>query len=178
MIPGYCLVCAQEISRPVRVVTIYEEFPFYTVGSMQGEPGTWKIFSDAWKRYRCRLYYVTRQDAHQRFSLQVARESLVSPKPAFVEVDVSGKNKDNVDNLILEYQRLNKIRLDKDAKPITQKWCEIPNLYGQLKQYAKGYTVDEQTLPAVQALRALIAGLERTPYRRPVPAAQPQPSYY
>jgi len=177
MNPGYCLISAQDVRT--RVLTVFEEFPFYSVGSVDGEPGIWKCLGDAWRNYKCRRLYYAIQDTHSRYAIQVARESLVTIKPSFIEVELASKDDQlNCDNLILEYNRRKLIKIDRDAKHITSKLSSVGNLFDQLQVYSKGYSTNEDSLPAVIALRALIAGIERTPYRTPAPEPMPQVSYY
>jgi len=177
LIPGYCLTAGQTVARP-QVLTVFEEYPFFSVGSVNGKAGIWKHLTDSWKNYRCTKFYYHPQEEHLRFSLQVARESLIAVKPSFVEAELAKKSESNVDNIILEYQEQKRLRIDRTASAITTKHFTSGNLYEQLQVYKKGFTTNEDRLPAVRALRALVAGLERTPYRVPMEEQRAQPSYY
>lgn len=172
LIPGYALLSAQNVNT--KELWIYEEFPFWTVSTSGQSSPLWAWLQDVWKKYLCRYFYFTNLRDHPRFFLQIQREPLIRTHPVFLEAELASKNQKSIDNLILEYRRLNKIKLDQDGgeKEISG------NLLDQLMSLDRGYVRDETEIPAVQALRGLLAGIERWPWKRPIDDIEEVPLSY
>ena len=156
MNPGYVLVSAQDITT--KRLAIYGESPIWHIQNMGVTQGAWSFFQKMWDKYKCRLYFYSDQKEHRRYSIQVVRESLLTMKPAFIEAKYA-KDEGDADNLMKEFVKHGRIRVDKDYK------VEGDNLGRQLSNYIDGMPIDEDRLPAVRALRALVSGYERIPYR-------------
>jgi hypothetical protein len=179
--PGYALLSAQNVRTGV--LWIFEEFPFWTVRTTNGmEKPLWLFFKDVWKKYLCRYFYYSNPKDHARFSQQVQREPLIRSSPVFIEAEyvTHGSKKsskidghESIDNLILEYQRLGKIKIDMDAgdKAI------IGNLFDQLSQQKQSVVLDDSEIPGIKALRSLVAGVEKFPYQKPLPPQEIPKSY-
>lgn len=110
--------------------------------------------------------------------MQVQRETLLKQKPHFIEAKYATESKDNADNLIREYVDRGKLKVDKE-RPLKNDFNVISgNLGTQLESFIKGCVEDEDSLPAVKALRALVAGYERVQYVIPGPPQEPPESYF
>ena len=157
--PGYVLVSGQDIET--KKIWLYGESPIWHVQNMGVTRGAWYFFQKMWNSYKCRHYFYSDQKEHKRFSIQVMREGLLEMKPAFIEAKyASDTEKANVDNLIAEFTENDLIKADKHHKTI-----KGDNFGRQMINYMKGLVTDEDKLPAVRALRALISGYERMPFR-------------
>lgn len=160
--PGYAILSGQEKSSSV--IWIFLEFPFWTIQTSGMDQPLWIFFKEAWAKYLCRYFYFSNVKDHPRYFRQILAEPLIRSHPVFVEAEYVKDSQEKVDSLVLEYQRLKRIKLDKEGGNDSIS----PNLFNQMMQYTKGFTIDEDTLPAVKALRCLIAGYERYPYQKPV----------
>lgn len=178
--PGYALLSAQNVRTGV--LWIYEEFPFWTIRTTDGmEKPLWLFFKDAWKKYLCRYYYYSNQKDHARYLQQIQREPLIRCSPVFIEAEyvthgTKGKKLDaheGVDNLILEYQRLGKIKISQDAGDRSI----IGNLFDQMNEQKKSVVLDDSEIPGIKALRSLIAGVEKFPYQKPMEPQEIPESY-
>jgi hypothetical protein len=160
--PGYALLSAQHVKTGV--LWIFEEFPFWTVQTSGMEKPLWEFFRIAWKKYLCRYFYYSNPKDHARFLQQVNQEPLIRSHPVFVEAEYVSSAHERLDNLILEYQRLQKIKISKEAgnKEI------IGNLFDQLSEKHQSVVIDEENIPAVKALRCLLAGITKFPYQKPI----------
>lgn len=160
--PGYAILCGRE--QKSGVCWIFLEYPFWTIQTSGMDQPLWSFFKEAWAKYLCRYFYYSNVKDHPRYFRQIMAEPLIRSHPVFVEAEYVKDSQEKVDSLVLEYQRLGKVKLDKTGGNDTIS----PNLFSQMMQYVKGFTIDEDTLPAVKALRCLIAGYERFPYQKPV----------
>ncbi len=180
--PGYALVAGQNQRDPQKPIWIFEESPFWSVSTLDGEKGLWSFFNQMAKEYSCQRYFYAEGKEHQRYKIQVIREALIERKPSFIEAKYASKSTDNVDNLICEYVSRGVIKIDKDFKydqPVKNHFDILSgNLATQLELYFKGHVEDEDSLPAVKALRALVAGIERVPHSKPGPPQEIPESYY
>jgi len=178
---GYALLSGYEISSGK--VLIFEESPFLSVQTMETTPNLWIFLRTAYEKYRARYFFYTNSPEHRRYFLQVVRDPLITPRPAFVETEYDTSKPDRIDNLILEYQARKKIVIQKEysfdfPKDVSENFNVLNgNLYKQLKAYSYGQVINEDSYPAVKALRILLAGIERTPYRKPSPPQQIPRSY-
>jgi len=172
LIPGYAVLSAQHVKTGV--LWIFEEFPFWTVQTVGMEKPLWEFFRTAWKKYLCRYFYYSNPKDHSRFLRQVYQEPLIRSHPVFVEAEYASKAHDRLDNLILEYQRQGKIKIDKEAGDREI----IGNLYDQLSEKHKGLVLDEDTIPGIKALRCLLAGITKHPYQKPMMTDEEIPKSY
>jgi hypothetical protein len=180
-IPGYILVSGQDQSN--KTIWIFRESPFTIIGTgSDGFGGLWISLKQNLEGFLCRKYFYAESPEHPRYSAQVRREPLVETKPVFIEIKkelIGTKNRDNVDNLILEYQSQDKIKYDRDAEFNEREYGGLKgNLYKQVRAWQEGNVLDEDELPAYKALRALIAGYEWRPHRKPGPEQKVPESYY
>jgi len=162
LMPGYALLSAQNIRT--KELWIYEEFPFWSVSTTGTNLPLWAWLKDVWKKYLCRYFYYTNTKDHPRYYLQILREPLIRTHPVFVEAELASKNQASIDNLLLEYQRLKRIKIDKEAgNPKI-----MGNLLDQLMAKKKGYIKEDIEIPGVTALWGLLAGYEKFPYKQPM----------
>ena len=169
--PGYALVSAQNVNSPEKEVRILEESPFWTIGNRPFQKGIWHFFQKAWEEYRCRSFFYLKSPEHRRYWLQVLREpALREIKPTFLEAILATESEDSADNLIQEYHRLGRLKIDEDYGIKMENFdVLVGNLKTQLDKFVGGEITEVERVPAVKALRALVAGYERVPYRGPVP---------
>jgi hypothetical protein len=160
--PGYAILSGQE--QKSGVIWIFLEYPFWTIQTSGMDQPLWAFFKEAWAKYLCRYFYYSNVRDHQRYFRQILNEPLIRSHPVFIEAEYVRDSNEKVDSLVLEYQRLKKIKLDKEGGNDKI----MPNIFNQMKQYVDGFVIDEETLPGVNALRCLIAGYERFPYQKPV----------
>ncbi|MHA2065137.1 MAG: hypothetical protein ACXABY_12240 [Candidatus Thorarchaeota archaeon] len=176
--PGYAILSCQNIRT--EVLWIFEEFPFWTVRTSGMDQPLWEFFKVAWKKYLCRYFYYSNPKDHARYLRQVIKEPLIRSSPVFIEADYVTSAHERLDNLILEYQRLEKIKIARDAgnRKI------IGNIFDQLSiqkqgrvQLTGGKRQNEDDLPAIKALRCLLAGIEKFPYQKPMEEQEIPHSY-
>lgn len=170
--PGYALVSGQDIIT--KRIWIYGESPFWHVQNMEMAKGIWHFFQKMWNTFKCQRYFYSDQKEHRRFSIQVQRETLLKNKPAFIEAKYASDSQGNADALMKEFIKNGRIRVDEDFL--------INGIEGNLGRQTRGYVdglpIDEDRLPAVKALRALICGFERMPYRENTePQRCPEPYF-
>ena len=91
---------------------------------------------------------------------------MLKHKPAFIEAIYASKSTENADSLIMERIKRGALKIDKGLEFDRPLDILSGNLGTQLESFTKGHIEDEDSLPAVMALRALMAGYERLPYRR------------
>ena len=160
LVDGYVVLGAQNLEDGI--IMIYEEQRFRWVSPNTGGIGgsLSEFFDLAWRGYFGRSYFYQTsfrerdQDlTFKRHHLQIIHEPLIDPKPVFVPC-LYGLDEEMADNLLLEYQVSKRFRYERDG-----------GLYNELKG-VQGK--DAKDFPAVRALRVLISGFERTPWRAPI----------
>ena len=171
--PGYALVAGQSMDDPCKATCIFEEYPFWSVATMDGEAGLWWFLKESYTNYFCfKYYYLADQKVHERYRRQIRRETLINPKPVFLESPYSKETLLDADNLILEYVDRGALKIDKEFQHDRSLKNNFDilcgNLGAQLASYTNGHIDDDDSIPAVKALRSLISGFEKTPYRQPV----------
>lgn len=152
---GFALIAGRNVET--KVVHIFEQISFLTVDHVMRPDqiieyyGVFDFFNRSWSKYYASKYFWRQDEAvHRRFYLEAIRLPMLEPKPMFIEAAFT----DDVDsnNLIFQYQAMGKMIFEADSE-----------LHHQLEQFKN----DGQTkLPAVRALRNLLAGYERFPFRR------------
>jgi len=168
------IVVAQNRREWQRPYVVYCESPFWTVESYEGDPGLWWHLKTAWTKYFCnRYYYIGEQKVHARYRTQVQRSGLINPKPTFVESPYIKRDKLDADNLILEYLGSpSKLRIDGNREFSEREKKKYNNIGGplhkQLESVISGSVCEDDSLPGIQALRAVIMAVERHPYTQPM----------
>ncbi len=181
--PGYALAAGQSRDDLRKAVCVFEEYPFWGVNTMDGEAGLWWFLKESYTKYFCRkYYYLADQEVHERYGRQIRREMLVNPKPVFLESPYTKKTELDADNLILEYIDRGALKIDREFehdRSLKNNFDILSgNLGAQLASHTNGHIDDDDSIPAVKALRALISGLEKTPYRQPVYEEEEIPRSY
>jgi len=172
--PGYMIVVAQNRKAWQRPYVVYCEYPFWTVESYDGDPGLWWHLKESWLKYFCnRYYYIGEQKVHQRYRTQIQRSKLINPKPVFIESPYIKRDKLDADNLILEYLGSPaKLRIDGTREFSEKEQKKYNNIGGPLHKQMESVISgsvreDDDSLPGIQALRAVIMAVERHPYVQP-----------
>lgn len=154
-VPGYALIAGQNVET--KVVHIFEQFSFFTVDNVLRPDqiieysGVFNFFNKGWSKYFCQKYFWHQDEKiHKRFFLEAIRLPMLEPKPMFIEAAFTDDTDAN--HLIFQYQAMNKMIFEADSE-----------LHHQLEQFKND---DQLKLPAVRALRNLLAGYERYPFRR------------
>jgi hypothetical protein len=160
MVDGYALLGAQNIEDGL--IWIYEEQRFRFVSPVLGDIGSSlsEFLEVCWSGYFGRTFFYQTsfrerdQDlTFKRYFLQVIHEAMINPKPVFVPC-MYALDEEMADNLLLEYQIGKRFRFEKGG-----------GLHGELKDVSGK---DAKEFPAVRALRVLVSGFERTPWKEPV----------
>lgn len=154
MAQGFAIVAGKNINT--KSVYIFEQSNFLSIDNIVGPgqiieyQGSCTFFNNGWSRYFCRKYFYKQdKQTHRRFYLDVIRSSMVQPKPGFIEAPYT--NEEDADHLIFTCLSMGKLVLDKES--------DLSNQLGVFRN-------DNKTkLPAVRALRALLVGFERFPFR-------------
>ena len=108
-------------------------------------------FNDIWAKLYCQTYYYREEEGeHRRWMLDILRSPMIQPKPQFVRIDWGASTEALVDRWLA----VGRLRMAEDGES------------------AKGMTalrsrpgVDGMMFPAVRALAALLAGIERNPWK-------------
>lgn len=179
--PGYMIVAGQTTpAYPRKPDTyVFNEFPFWTIGTWREIPGFWSWLRDCYSLYLCMTYFCFEDEAHERFYRQINDEALVKPKPQFIKLPYSNGIRQDIDRLITEHIGNRTIYLTKGKKffektPDGRLWFSEKDLIGALDIQVEAVVsgameLDDEALPGLQALRALIYGYEKFPWREPVP---------
>ena len=153
---GFALLAGQD--PKTKVVYIFEEYPFWTVGHYLAEdalkhPGLGQFLLDVWAKYHCHTFYRHQHpEVHRRFSLQAYDDKTIAPKPELIDVPTVERLGDT---LVVEYGRTRKLVADQRM-----------TLKQQLTQH---FAVPEAKNPGmgVHALRCLLAGFEHAGWAEP-----------
>lgn len=152
---GYLMIGAQRVDTGV--LWLFEERRWWTVSPGGDGPALTDFWQSLWDLYYCRSFYVptvSEDLVHKRYLVQALREALIDPKPVFVPA-VYAMEEQAADALVAEYVARKLLRIDKEGQ-----------LYQQLQAWrSSNGGGQQQRLPAVLALRCLLAGYERRPWR-------------
>ena len=169
---GYALIGGQDLDD--KSIWIFEEWSFYGVRyklyeeNIEGkiidvhDRGLISFFDKAWEKYFCRTFYViANQKVHKHWRLQIHREFLIDPKPYFPKVELPEEG-EGVDNLIISYGRNERLKIPADMELLreVEAISDPSELEGKIKTFS-------ETAQALQALRCLLAGFEKAPWRMP-----------
>jgi hypothetical protein len=157
-IPGYCLVASQGLMD--KVITILYQHEFWQITpelsdaqlkekGINGDIGLTNFIKKHINNEKCLTYYTVKSNylTNRRYHLGISREKLIKVKPELVGIDVDD---DLAENLITEYIKKKKVRIEKDSK-----------LMVQLKN--RSNTPKDN---AVLALKVLLTGYDRYPYQK------------
>lgn len=166
--PGYLIIAAQWLST--KVVWIYEEREFWAVSPatrIEDKLVLADFLAELWPRYYCKDYFMeTRSEEdpnHRRYMLQMYKEPLIDPKPVLCKALYAG-HEVAAGKLVSEYWAAKRVRYERGG-----------GIWVQLQQISHK---DIEELPAIRALRCLLSGIERTPWREPIiPATGARGSY-
>lgn len=152
-IDGVGLIAAQNLSSGQ--VYIYEEFPFFRLASeIEGNTffgGLYSFLTLADTKYLCRKFFWSGdREQHKRYRKRIRKNGLMPQNLVFIEAAYSNDAAE-ANKLIFEYQ--DKIKVAEGSRLLEQIEYDSPEARNQ------NY---------LQALRTLLAGLERSPWRMPV----------
>ncbi len=159
--PGYLIIGSQWLST--KVMWIYEEREFWAVSPasrIDDKLVLADFLAELWPRYYCKDYFMeTRSEEdpnHRRYMLQTYKEPLIDPKPVLCKALYAG-HEVAADKLVSEYWAGKRVRYERGG-----------GIWVGLQQIGHK---DIEELPAVRALRCLLSGVERIPWREPAPPA-------
>jgi len=157
---GYALVAGFNV-RSAKV-TIFEAMPFFDVAhsirknkeGMQAvaAEGLCAFTNRAWSTYYCDTYYYNdRKDTHKRNALKCSRMAEVEPKPHFIKLHWDEKAQ--ADHELLSAIQTRSLYHDDDI------------LDDEIETYAPDCK-EADVHPAVKAVRILLCGLAKYPFRK------------
>jgi len=154
-VEGMAIIAGQNLQN--LQITVFEQFPFFHVdlrimagGEMVAGLGPW--FNEMLKQYGCRSYFwVGNKMVHRRYRTEIMRAAMIEPKPLFIEIPFA-QDKNEGNTLILEKAREKKFLLENDSVIMKQLRMDSP---------------DPRNQYGIQALRVLLAGYEKYPWRMP-----------
>ena len=151
---GFAILAGQDVNN--KKIHVFKQSSFLTVDNILRADrsieyyGLSSFFNQSWSGYFGRDFFWNQdEEIHKRFRLQVGRSPMIEPKPQFIPAPYADERDAN--HLIFEYKALGKLKFDKDSE-----------LHRQLERLKHD---EKAKLPAVHALRCLLAGYERYPFR-------------
>lgn len=156
-IRGHALIAGQQTTG-IKQICVFTEMSFLTVdhwapdGQGIKEVGLCALLGKMWPLYGCDMLFYKQDDSlHRRYLLQCFDNPLVLEPPAFVEVPwTDDEIGDNLLREVMDQSRLLGI-------------VQVSETYRQLHESDRYQ--DPRRLPAVHALKCLIAGYELVPWR-------------
>ena len=155
-INGFAVMAGQDVVT--KQIYIFEQTQWVTIDDILSPnrgiryDGLSHWLNRIWSKYFAQTFYFIQPDeVYRRFSLQILRSPMISPKPRIVEI-----YGDEPRNLIPVIWRL-----------IKTGSLEIERESILAEQLSQSFTDDKKLLPAVHALGCCLMGIERYPWRKP-----------
>jgi hypothetical protein len=152
---GFAIVGGQNIEN--KKIYIFEQASFMTIDNVLNDNqlieyhGLYSFFNRCWHKYFCNKYFWSQsENTHKRFLLETIRSQMLEPKPYFIPIEYSENNDGG--HLIRREQAMGRLAFEDGSE-----------LHNQLEMMTKD---EDAKLPAVKALKNLLAGYERYPFRR------------
>jgi hypothetical protein len=158
-IRGYAIVAGQDVHTGA--VWVFEEREFVTIEHIKDDDGNRIVyhgvapwFNTMWARYFCDDYFWHQDDILTKsYRLELSRSKWCKARPHLIRVDWDKGG--DVLHQIWRYAEIGKLKLSDDGKL----WQALPAV--------KRDENDREIKPGLHALKCLIAGLERYPWRKP-----------
>lgn len=155
---GFILMAGMDVQTGV--VQVFEQRDFVVVESIIGKDykvefeGVSRWFNGIWSRYFARDYYWHHEvEQARKYRLEVIRSMVIDPKPQFIEVPWTDST--DADHLIWMLVKTGKLKFESGSQ--VHRELEIAK------------EAEKETIPAMHALRCLVMGLGRYPWKEKYP---------
>lgn len=154
---GFALMAGYNVDT--HKIYCFEEATFLSIDHIVGDHGQVEVeglsqwFGDCWQYYFANHFYWHQEpETRKMYGLEIARSPMINPKPMLVHIDWT--NSDNIEHTIWRMGNTGIFKF------------KVDGLLHAALRLMEVQTDRNQIIPGVQALKCVLAGLMRYPYKK------------